>query len=375
MSAIASSATDTITKDRLSTKISRRIRKISIKHRLIATVLAMLVVGVAAWRLEASPAQAALAVGVGMVGLNILLTFLPWLSVAIAWVYNFFALWITASAHGMLGGQGYGYSVWDFYMSLGILGASSILFTILAYRYAPGRLWFNLFVMFTLQSFLGVVLAALIADLTPQVGIYAAFFGIALAGAYLVARILVARKRSVTKTQPLPLADENTVRSTLSKVETDLKDSKFRILENPTDDPVEPSALIVGTHSITAVYVRKPITPLTFSNRGRARYLKSYLEDFSALSLSASATLAKTLEREQVRTLVVGHRLLTTGEPMNMQILTREGQELGVVTYSNPQGVARLVRSYRDSAVSKNQRAKLLELLDVVADEPEDAAV
>lgn len=346
----------------LLAKVSARFKQVSWKDRILTSMIVLAVIVAASWRLGADLPTVAGVAAVAIVVLNAILFVLPWAFVALVWMFN---LLLIAGGAGLFGvitayGEGANLDFWTYSIGIVTLFASSVLFTIFAYKYAPGRLWLNLLLIFLIQSVAASFLLAYLTDLGISLSFLGSLFGVLLAGIFLAAVIFTSRKRtSVT----VPTAkDPSSVIATAQKY-AQSKGGKVVVNDMATPDEISPVAATVTTNNLVLVYAHAGTTPLGAGKKGRLTYEEKPIEDFLARILASAHEVAQKISRPDTHVVISGTRLLHTNKAATVTMATREGQQMGSITLVNDKNMPLALNELRKSSnVTPEQVDKLSQL-------------
>lgn len=344
------------------TKTSARFKQVSWKDRILASILVLAVVSAASWRLGAELPTVVSSVAIALVVLNVILLFLPWAFVALVWMFNLLLITGGAGLFGMITayGEGLDLDIWTYAVGIVTLFASSVLFTILAYKYAPGRLWLNLLLTFLIQSVAASFILAYLTDLGVAISFLGPLFGVLLAGAFLGAVIFASRKRT---TVTIPTAkDPSSVLSAAQKY-AQSKGGKIVVNDMALPDEISPVAAAVTEKNLVLIYAHAGVTPLAAGKKGRLTYQDKPIENFLAHVLASAHDVAQKVSRPDIHVVVSGTRLLHTNKAATVTMATREGQQMGSVTLVNDKTLPLALNELRkSSSVTPEQISKLSHL-------------
>lgn len=347
-------------------RLSLRFRRISWRDRILVSLAVIVVLGVGAWRLNADPITTAAVVAGGAVLINIIMLLIPWISVGIAWLINLMTMPMAAGVYGIAANYDIGaIDIGTLTFGLVSLFASSVLFTYLSYKYAPGRLWLNLLAIFLIQNLFSAFLLAYLAEIGSNIASIGVLFGIITAAIYLVVRIWVSKKR---RSVFFEVINDDAMAKMQKRLEEGFSGTnKSRIFVNKnTDSPhILPNFAIVTPYSMSLVYARSGEQPLEVKKKGLT-YDGMPFNDFAALILQSASHIAHKVKREQVNVILSGTRILPTGEPAQMNLLMREGRNLGTLYIMNAIGLPNLIKKLPvGTQLTKEQQENILELFSV----------
>ena len=360
-------------RERLSLrKASAKFREIKLRDKLIVNASLLLVIAVLTWRLGGDILVVTGVTAGILAGVTFLLGYLSWLGVAIVWMLNLFLMPVAAQGYTLVFSDGIEDAFLDFNLSLFILFTSSLLYTLVAYRRVPGRLWLNLGIVFIIQSMLALLILAFISDQTESLTPLGASFGVILAGLYLIGRIIVGYRRN----KPVKFSGmkDKDIEDLRSQLDSKLTERTRVITHQVLFSNEEHSALVlVQPHTVAVIYPVSTQAPLSIKKN--KLYMDNKTVDTAAIGILAeTAALAATAKRAEVHTIVTGNKLLPTQSAVRQSLSTREGQYAGDITWVNKSQLLEYLKKLQaDSPVSKKQRAALLKSIVPVEEEPSES--
>lgn len=249
-------------------------KTVSWSSRLIGATLITALLGVILWQYNVTTPAVGVGIIVGFLALtHIFLTWTYWLKIAFVWVLNLACIPWASSLYASLTPTAN--ASWMFVESVSVSLIASILFTFMATRYARGRLWLTLALVFAALNFGGAFFTGVFAI---QSG--GAWLGIALGVITLILRCAFPRFKGAS---PAPMKEEQ-VKTLLQ----DLPQHGFAGIRAKEHD-----ALVVTDRKarISVIHTATTRTPITFSDTRGPIY------DGSSMS---SWLVSKTLESQQI---------------------------------------------------------------------------
>lgn len=331
------------------------LRKVPWKTRLLYSAIAILIVGLISWRLGFSPLTSTL-VGVGtMVAINLVITVLPWLNILIIWTINLATLPLATFGYGVLQSADDGLDEARFMLTLSTLIVSSLLYTLIAYLYLPGRLWLNLSVGFLLQGFGGFGLMSLFP--INAVIIFGGFLGILLMYTYAIVRIIISKRKPKVS---FPSKNETGMSSLQTSIIKQFAKTQRKAKIIPYE---EDTLIVVSPRSVSLIIPTQNDTPLIV-HKDKLLQEKLPVNDYAAHQIALTNILKTTVNREEIATIITGPKMLRTKHAAKVTLATREKQKMGEAIFINDANLPEYLVNLRQAHPITNKHKEAFSILE-----------